>query len=155
MALAAGLKPDYVGDVLGGLLLTGIGVGLTLPTFMATATSALPPTSFATGSAVVNMLRQVGMAIGVAVLIALLGTPDSPAQTLAAFQRGWTATAAISFAAGLVGLLLLVRRAAPAPAHTPTPASAPTPAPALAPARASAPTPAPALAPARAARIPE
>jgi len=55
-ALAAGLTPDYAGDMLGGMLLTGIGVGLTLPTFMATGASSLPPQSFATGSAVVNML---------------------------------------------------------------------------------------------------
>jgi EmrB/QacA subfamily drug resistance transporter len=110
MALAATIAPDYVGDVLGGLLLTGAGVGLTLPTMMATAASWLPPTSFGTGSAVVNMLRQVGMAIGVAVLIALLGSPHSPAATLAAYQRGWTATAAIALAGGVVGLVLLVSR---------------------------------------------
>jgi EmrB/QacA subfamily drug resistance transporter len=110
MALAATIAPDYVGDVLGGLLLTGAGVGLTLPTMMATAASSLPPTSFGTGSAVVNMLRQVGMAIGVAVLIALLGSPHSPAATLAAYQRGWTATAAIALAGGVVGLVLLVSR---------------------------------------------
>ena len=78
-ALAAGLTPDYAGDMLGGMLLTGIGVGLTLPTFMATGASSLPPQSFATGSAVVNMLRQVGLAVGVAVLVAVLGTPSSPA----------------------------------------------------------------------------
>jgi len=126
MALAAGLRPDYVGDVLGGLLLTGIGVGLTLPTMMATAAASLPPTSFATGSAVVNMLRQVGLAIGVAVLIAVLGSPDSPARVLAAYQRGWTVIAAIAFAAGVVGFLLLVRR--PAPAAVPAPAARPEPA---------------------------
>jgi MFS family permease len=110
MALAAGLTPDYVGDVLGGLILTGIGVGLTLPTMMATAAASLPPTSFATGSAVVNMLRQVGLAIGVALLIAVLGSPNSPAQVLAAYQRGWWVTAAIAFAGGIVGLLTLVQR---------------------------------------------
>ncbi len=110
MALAATIAPDYVGDVLGGLLLTGAGVGLTLPTMMATAASSLPPTSFSTGSGVVNMLRQVGLAIGVAGLIALLGSPHSPAATLAAYQRGWTVTAAIALAAGLVALGLLVVR---------------------------------------------
>jgi EmrB/QacA subfamily drug resistance transporter len=114
MALAAGLRPDYVGDVLGGLLVTGIGVGLTLPTLMGTAAAALPPTSFATGSAVVNMLRQVGLAIGVAILIAVLGSPASPAATLAAYQRAWGVTATIALAGGVVGLLLLVDRRASA-----------------------------------------
>jgi EmrB/QacA subfamily drug resistance transporter len=115
-ALATGLESDYVGDVLGSLLLTGIGVGLTLPTLMATAASSLPPTSFATGSAVVNMLRQVGLAIGVAVFIAVLGSPGSPAATLAAYQRAWVVTAAISLAGGVVGLWLLVNRRAAATA---------------------------------------
>ena len=119
MALAAGLRPDYVGEVLGGLILTGIGVGLTLPTLMATAAVSLPPTSFATGSAVVNMLRQVGLAIGVAVLIAVLGSPDSPAHVLAAYQRGWWVTAAIAFAGGIVGFVMLARRPAAAPAAAP------------------------------------
>jgi EmrB/QacA subfamily drug resistance transporter len=125
MALAVGLRPDYVGDVLGGLLLTGIGVGLTLPTLMATAAGSLPPTSFATGSAVVNMLRQVGLAIGVAVLIAVLGTPHSPAEVLAAYQRAWTVIAAIAFAGGIVGFLLLVRRPTPAVASEAPAASEP------------------------------
>ncbi len=122
MALAAGLVPDYVGDVLGGLLLTGIGVGLTLPTMMATAAASLPPASFATGSAVVNMLRQVGLAIGVAVLIAVLGSPQSPAQVLAGYQRGWIVIAAFAFAGGVVGFLLLVRRR-PVPAIASEPAA--------------------------------
>jgi len=110
MALAAGLQPDYVADVLGGLIMTGIGVGLTLPTLMATAAGSLPPTSFATGSAVVNMLRQVGLAVGVAILIAVLGSPHSPAATLAAYQRGWVVTAALALAGGLLSLGLLTSR---------------------------------------------
>jgi EmrB/QacA subfamily drug resistance transporter len=110
MALAAGLRPDYVGDVLGGLILTGIGVGLTLPTRMSTAAGSLPPTSFATGSAVVNMLRQVGLAVGVAVLIAVLGTPSSPAGVLAAYQRAWVVTAALALSGGVVALGLLTNR---------------------------------------------
>ncbi len=56
------------------MILTGIGVGLTLPTMMATASASLPPPSFATGSAVINMVRQIGIALGVALLVAVLGT---------------------------------------------------------------------------------
>ncbi|MBV9803513.1 MAG: MFS transporter [Solirubrobacterales bacterium] len=110
MALAAGLTPDYLGDVLGGLLMTGAGVGLTLPTLMSTAAASLPPSSFATGSAVINMLRQVGLAIGVAALIAVLGSPASPHATVIAYERGWVVSAAMSLAGGVVALLLLVNR---------------------------------------------
>jgi hypothetical protein len=56
----------------------------------------------------------VGLAIGVAVLIAVLGTPHSPAEVLAAYQRAWTVIAAIAFAGGIVGFLMLVRRPAAA-----------------------------------------
>jgi EmrB/QacA subfamily drug resistance transporter len=109
-ALAAGLAPDYVGEMLGGMILTGIGVGLTLPTLMATGASSLPPQAFATGSAVINMLRQVGLAIGVAVLIAVLGSPGSPEATLLAYRSGSFVIAATAFAGGLLGWVLLMRR---------------------------------------------
>jgi EmrB/QacA subfamily drug resistance transporter len=110
-ALAIGLRPDYVGDMLGGMLLTGIGVGLTLPTLMATGASSLPPHAFATGSAVVNMLRQIGLAIGVAVLIAILGSPASPLATLHVYERASWVIAAIALAGGLIGwMMLAVRR---------------------------------------------
>jgi EmrB/QacA subfamily drug resistance transporter len=117
-ALAAGVHPDYAGEMLGGMLLTGVGVGLTLPTFMATGASSLPPQSFATGSAVVNMLRQVGLAVGVAVLVAVLGTPGSPAAALTAFQHGWEMIAGVSLIAALAGVVLLrpPRRFAEVPA---------------------------------------
>jgi MFS family permease len=112
-ALAMGLRPDYVGELLGGMLLTGIGVGLTLPTLMATGASSLPPRAFATGSAVVNMLRQVGLAVGVSATIAVLGAPHSPLATLIAYERTTWMIAAISFATGIVGLGLLGVRQQP------------------------------------------
>jgi hypothetical protein len=119
-ALALGLRPDYVGDMLGGMILTGIGVGLTLPTLMASAAASLPAHSFATGSAVVNMLRQIGLAIGVAILIAILGTPRSPAAVLAVYQQATWVIAAISLGAGAIGLALLPGRGrAPAVAVEP------------------------------------
>ncbi len=110
-ALAVGLEPDYVGAMLGGMLLTGVGVGLTLPTMMSTASSSLPAPSFATGSAVVNMIRQMGLAIGVAVFVAVIATPISPSQQLAAFQRGWWVISAIALASVIPALIFLRRRA--------------------------------------------
>jgi len=109
-AAAAGLHPDYVGEMLGGMILTGIGVGLTLPTFMATGASSLPPSSFATGSAVVNMLRQVGLAVGVALFVAVLGTPHTGAATVLAYRHGSEVLAAASVLAALTGLVMLRRR---------------------------------------------
>ena len=93
--------------MLGGMLLTGAGVGLTLPTFMAAGASSLPPQSFATGSGVVNMLRQVGLAVGVAVFVAVLGTPHGPAGELSAFRDGWAVIAATSLLAAAAGGVLL------------------------------------------------
>ena len=104
--LAIGLRPDYPGGMLGGMLLTGVGVGLTLPTLMATAAGSLPPTSFATGSAVVNMIRQVGMAVGVAILVAVLGSPDTSVARLTAFRHGWWVIAAIGLAGAVAAVLL-------------------------------------------------
>ena len=78
--------------------MVGVGVGLTLPTMMASATSELPPENFATGSAVVNMLRQVGLAIGVAVLVAVLGTHSGAHALLDAFDHAWLVIGAFAAA---------------------------------------------------------
>jgi EmrB/QacA subfamily drug resistance transporter len=121
-ALVVGLRPDYVGEMLGGMLLTGIGVGMTLPTMMATGTASLPPHSFATGSAVVNMLRQIGLAIGVALLIAILGSPHSPIATLDVYRRAWVVIAAVSFGGGVLGAWLLAARRSSATAPVQNPA---------------------------------
>ncbi len=108
-ALAVDAQPNYVSGFLGGMILTGIGVGLTLPTMMATASSSLPPPSFATGSAVVNMIRQVGLAIGVALLVAILGSQHHGASQLQAFRSAWWVTAAIALF-GIVPALVYLRR---------------------------------------------
>jgi hypothetical protein len=68
------------------LLLTGIGVGLTLPTLSSAAVHGLAPNRFAVGSAVNQTVRQLGAVLGVALVIALLGSP-SPAELLDAFDR--------------------------------------------------------------------
>ncbi|HTX82585.1 MAG TPA: MFS transporter [Streptosporangiaceae bacterium] len=104
-AAAVQLTPNYL-EILPGIVFTGIGVGLTLPSLMSTAASSLPPPSFATGSGVVNMLRQVGIAVGVAMLVAVIGSPHAPAAELTAFRHGWYATAGAGVAAALAAIVL-------------------------------------------------
>ena len=45
-----------------------------LPSLGGAATAPLPPQRFATGSALYAMTRQIGVALGVACLVAILGT---------------------------------------------------------------------------------
>jgi EmrB/QacA subfamily drug resistance transporter len=101
------LSPDYPAHMLPGMLLTGTGVGLTLPTLVSAAVSAVPPNRFATGSGIVTMARQVGIVLGVAILVTVLGSHASGPGAVAAFQRATVVLAAAAATAGLVSLLLV------------------------------------------------
>jgi EmrB/QacA subfamily drug resistance transporter len=107
-ALGLRLVPDLVAAV-GGIVLTGIGVGLTMPTLMGAAAASLPQASFATGSGALTMIRQTGMAIGVAVLVAVVGTASTPNEKLAAFRLAWWLMAA-GIALGAVPCMFIQRR---------------------------------------------
>jgi MFS family permease len=80
--------PNYAGAFLPGFIIGGAGVGLVLGALPGAVTASLPPERFATGTAVFGMARQLGAAIGVAILVALLADP-APGELLAGLQRGW------------------------------------------------------------------
>ena len=105
-----GLEPSATLVVV-GMIPAGIGVGLTFPTLIGVSASALPPSSFATGSGVINMIRQAALAVGVAILVAIIGSPASPIDRVASFHRGWWIMAAIT-GLGLIPTFFLIRRPA-------------------------------------------
>jgi len=82
----SGDSASYASDFLPGMVIGGAGVGLTLPTLTGAGAASLPPERFATGTAVITMGRQIGSALGVAVLVALLG---STATSAADFDAAW------------------------------------------------------------------
>ncbi len=84
-----GLEPEYLSVFLPGFMIGGVGVGLLVSTLPAMVTASLPPERLATGTGVFGMSRQLGSALGVAVLIALLADPVGPDQLFEGLQRGW------------------------------------------------------------------
>jgi EmrB/QacA subfamily drug resistance transporter len=108
-ATMIGIEPNAWAVIL-GMVPTGIGVGLTFPTLMGVSAGALPPSSFATGSGVINMVRQASLAVGVAIFVAIIGSPALPADRVTAFHVGWWFTAAITVLA-LIPTFALIRPA--------------------------------------------
>ena len=101
ISLSISSTPAYATALLPGWLIGGVGVGLALPAILSSATADLPATQSATGSAVVNMSRQIGMALGVSVLVAIIGSPVGYDAVHAVFQHAWW-TLAVVAAAGAI-----------------------------------------------------
>jgi EmrB/QacA subfamily drug resistance transporter len=104
-----GATPNYARDFLPGFMVGGMGVGLVLGALPGAVTASLPAERFATGTAVFGMARQVGAAIGVAILVALLADPG-PQDLLAGLQRGWAFMLGTGVAVAALALMLGTER---------------------------------------------
>ena len=71
--LVPGTEPAYATQWLPGLMLSGMGVGLVLPSLSAAAVNRLPADQYAVGSAVNQATRQIGSVLGVAITVLVLG----------------------------------------------------------------------------------
>ena len=94
---------NYLATWLPGTLLVGLGVGFTFPVLSAGAVSSLPPARFAVGSAVNQTARQIGGALGIAVLVALIGSQRQLTDPLDGFQQVWAFAATTALASGIIG----------------------------------------------------
>jgi EmrB/QacA subfamily drug resistance transporter len=92
-----GAQPRYALDFLPGMVIGGIGVGMVIPSLTGAVAATLPPARLATGIAVQTTGRQLGSALGFAILIAVLGTP----HTAADFAGAWKFMLTASLLAGL------------------------------------------------------
>ncbi len=113
--LHLGLAPDYATGMLPGQLLTGLGVGLILPTLSSVVGSALPAPQWGSGSSLITTARQVGSVLGVALLVSVIGahTTGRPSE-FGSVRAGWTllVTAALVGTALAVALSVVERRRA-------------------------------------------
>jgi EmrB/QacA subfamily drug resistance transporter len=74
--LVPGTEPAYLTQWLPGALLSGMGVGMVLPSLSGAAVSHLPKDHYAVGSAINQAIRQIGSVMGVALTVLLLGSAD-------------------------------------------------------------------------------
>ena len=102
------LTPDFLGLWLPGMAILGVGAGLSFPTLSAAAVGSVPGPRFAIASSLNSVARQIGAALGVAALTAVLAKP-ARGQALASFHHGWL-FAAGCFLAGAIGCLAVVLR---------------------------------------------
>lgn len=73
LLLVPGSEPSYLAQWLPGLLLTGVGVGMVLPSLAGAAVAKLPADQYAVGSAVNQSVRQIGSVLGVAITVLFIG----------------------------------------------------------------------------------
>ena len=120
------LQPDgsYVTDLLPGIMLASIGMGLTFVPITLIATSGIPADDAGLASGLYNTSQQIGGALGLAILATLsvdatqetlsgLGRPPQPADEAQALVDGFHVAylgSALMIAAGFVALLFLLRR---------------------------------------------
>jgi NTE family protein len=107
-AVVVGPEPAFWAHWLPGQVLSGIGVGATLPVLGSAALAAVPGGRFATASAVVSSTRQLGGVLGIALLVVIIGTP-TPLTAATVLRHGWVFCALCFVAVALGSLLLRVR----------------------------------------------
>jgi EmrB/QacA subfamily drug resistance transporter len=117
------VTPNYASELLPGQVLTGMGVGFSFAAWGSAAVAQLPPARFATGSAVLGCLRQVGAVLGIAILVALLQNA-APTDPVGVFADAWTLMAGAGVLVALIAVALgRVRAGDPAvlPSRPPAP----------------------------------
>ena len=105
----------YAADVLGPLIVLGLGVGMTFAPAIATATAGVPDDDAGVGSAMVNTSQQIGGAIGTAVLSTIFTSaltrymtshPPGPRAHPAAAIHGYTVAFSVACGLFLVGAVI-------------------------------------------------
>ena len=116
-------EPAYVTAVLPGLVLLGIGVGAGFPMLTAATMSEVEPQRYAMGAAGSTTIRQLAMAIGIAIATAVVGAPGETGSSAVPYITSWMLCGAM-FAVTALTMLLLDpsgdRQATQNPSHSPS-----------------------------------
>ncbi|MFH7595253.1 MFS transporter [Streptomyces racemochromogenes] len=114
---------DFLTDVLGPCIITGIGVGLVIAPIVAAATTGVAPHESGMASGLMNSSRQLGGCIGLAVLATIAahrtGTATDPAAINDGYALGLAIAAVLFVLAAIVAIGVLPRLQTETPAPQP------------------------------------
>src|SRR5437870_2037075 len=116
--LRTGPESDYITVILPAMLVTGIGVGLAFVSVTMAATAGVPDRDQGIASGLIGTAQQVGMAVGLAILVNVAGSvtrvslPSGAVAVIAGYHQAFAIAAAISFVAAIVALNVSGRRSA-------------------------------------------
>ena len=100
-----GVEPAFWTQWFPGQVISGIGVGATLPLLGSAALAAVPGARYATASALVSSARQLGGVLGIAILVVVLDDPTT-STAVDAFHDGWVLSIVAFLAVAAVSLPL-------------------------------------------------
>jgi len=94
-AIRIGEQPDYLGAFLPGAVLLGAGVGLGFPMLAAAAMRDVDPERYAMAAAGNTTMRQIAMAVGIAVAVTIVDAEADGVADLARFRASWIVCGAL------------------------------------------------------------
>jgi EmrB/QacA subfamily drug resistance transporter len=84
--------------------LTALGIACFIPVNSAAAVADLPPQRLSVGGAANNTFRQGGSVLGIALLVSVLGSPETQAELVDAHHRGWLMISTLTFITAIICL---------------------------------------------------
>jgi MFS family permease len=109
------LSPEatYLANILPGLVLTALGIGLLLPALSIAATADIPASVQGEGASLLTTAQQIGAALGVATLASIAATRTSAGASVADGYASAFLVSACAMVVALVVVAISFRRTVP------------------------------------------
>ena len=112
LSVRASHDPSFLVDLFPGFLLAGTGIGAGPAILNGACVSEVSPAHFSVAGAVGQTARQLGGAIGVAILVAILGVSASGDPTIGSFRWAFVYLGSVAAVASLIATRLPARPSA-------------------------------------------
>jgi len=110
LVFTMGTEPDYL-FVFGPFsILLALSMGTSFAMLIGATMRDVPPSQFGTAGAVRTTVFNGSLAVGIAIAIATVGSPNSPQETLESYRISWLTSAGLFIAMGVTILVGYVNR---------------------------------------------